>query len=156
MKSAPDKIRILMAGAVLALGVFMISPAWAQQGLPPAPQGYPPAPQGQGQPPAQAQSPAATDPGVARVSYIHGDVSMQRGDSGDTSAVTVNTPLESGDKILTGDASRAEVQLDFANVLRLDEHAQADLATLTNSQIQIQLAQGLTSFEALKGSQADV
>ena len=44
-------------------------------------------------------------PGVARISLIHGDVSMQRGDSGDTSAVTLNTPLVAGDKVFTGDRS---------------------------------------------------
>ena len=39
--------------------------------------------------PAQEQGPALADtqnePGVARVSFIHGDVSMQRGDNNETS-----------------------------------------------------------------------
>jgi hypothetical protein len=95
-------------------------------------------------------------PGVARVSLTHGEVSMQRGDSGDTSAVDLNTPLVAGDKVFTGTRSRAEIQLDWANMLRLDENAQADIATLERTRIQVQLAQGLANYSVLKGSEADV
>ena len=95
-------------------------------------------------------------PGVARVSLIHGDVSMQRGDSGDTSTVDLNTPLVAGDKVFTGNRSRAEIQLDWANLLRLDEDAQVDIATLERTRIQVQLAQGLANYSVLKGSEADV
>ncbi len=108
-----------------------------------------------------SRSKSDTDQGAGRVSFIHGDVSMQRSaDSGDespvTSAVTLNTPLVAGDRISTGDASRTELQLDFANVLRLDERAQANIAALTRSRIQIQLAQGLANYSVLKGSEADI
>jgi len=95
-------------------------------------------------------------PGVARISLIHGEVSMQRGDSGDASTVDLNTPLVAGDKVFTGTRSRAEIQLDWANLLRLDENAQADIATLERTRIQIQLAQGLANYSVLKGSEADV
>jgi len=95
-------------------------------------------------------------PGVARISFVRGDVSMQRGDSGDDSAVELNTPLVAGDKVFTGSRSRAEVQLDWANMLRLDENAQADIATLDSRRIQVQLAQGLALFSVLKGSETDV
>src|SRR3972149_2921412 len=81
---------------------------------------------------------------------------MQRGDSGDDSAVELNTPLVAGDKVFTGSRSRAEVQLDWANMLRLDENAQADIATLDSRRIQVQLAQGLALFSVLKGSETDV
>src|SRR3990172_6270963 len=95
-------------------------------------------------------------PGVAPISFVRGDVSMQRGDSGDDSAVELNTPLVAGDKVFTGSRSRAEVQLDWANMLRLDENAQADIATLDSRRIQVQLAQGLALFSVLKGSETDV
>src|SRR5690242_20832188 len=72
--------------------------------------------------------------GVARVSFIHGDVSMQRGDSGDFSSITLNTPLVAGDKVATGAASRTELQLDYANILRLDQNAQASIATLRSEE----------------------
>jgi Family of unknown function (DUF6600)/FecR protein len=97
---------------------------------------------------AHAQQ-AQTSPGVARVSLIRGDVSMQRGDSGDWVAVTVNTPLVYGDTISTGPNSRAEVQVDFANVLRLDSNTTVKIAALDRSHIQVQVAQGLANFDVL-------
>ena len=74
------------------------------------------------------EAPAQTDQGVARISLIHGDVSTQRGDSGDWSAATLNQPAMTGDKVSTGDNSRAELQLDFANILRLGPNSQVNVA----------------------------
>ena len=65
---------------------------------------------------------------MARISLIHGDVSTQRGDSGDWSAATLNQPAMTGDKVSTGDNARAELQLDFANILRLGPNSQANVA----------------------------
>ncbi len=93
--------------------------------------------------------------GVARISLIHGDVSTQRGDSGEWAAAVQNQPLVAGDRVSTGDRSRAEVQLDYANLLRLDEHAQANIVGLTRSQIQIQLGQGRANYTLFKNSQAE-
>ncbi len=93
---------------------------------------------------------------VARVSLIHGDVSMQRGDSGDWAAATINTPLVRGDQVATGERSRTEVQLDYANTLRLSSGSQAKIADLTRTRIQIQLAQGYANYTMFKGSEADV
>ena len=95
-------------------------------------------------------------PDVARISLIHGDVSMQRGDSGDWTAATLNTPLVRGDQVATGDRSRTEVQLDYANILRLSDRSQAKIADLTRTHIQIQLAQGYANYSMFKGSEADV
>ena len=47
--------------------------------------------------------------GVARVSLIHGDVSTQRGDSGDWASAVLNAPIVSGDRVSTGDNSRAKI-----------------------------------------------
>ena len=95
-------------------------------------------------------------PGVARVSLIHGDVSTMRGDSGDWVASTVNAPIVRGDKVATGARSRAEIQLDYANILRLDQRSEAKIADLTRTHIQIQVASGLVDFTVLKGTEADV
>jgi hypothetical protein len=95
-------------------------------------------------------------PDVARISLIHGDVSMQRGDAGDWTAATLNTPLVRGDIVATGDKSRAEVQLDYANVLRLSSQSQAKIADLTRTRIQIQLSEGYAYYSVFKGSEADV
>jgi hypothetical protein len=93
---------------------------------------------------------------AARVSYIHGDVSMQRGDSSGWSAVTVNTPLVPGDQIATGDKSRTEIQLDYAHILRLAAQSQAKMANLSRNQIQVQIAQGYANLTVLKGGEANI
>src|ERR1700686_1750354 len=67
-------------------------------------------------------------PGVARISLIQGDVSVQRGDTGDWAAAALNQPLVGGDRISTGDNSKAELQLDHANIFRLGNNAQAKIA----------------------------
>ncbi len=95
-------------------------------------------------------------PGVARISLIHGDVSTQRGDTGDWSAAALNQPIVAGDHVSTGDRSRAEVQLDHANILRLGDSSQAKIATLTRTQIQVQVGQGLADYSVFKESEAEV
>ena len=57
---------------------------------------------------------------------------------------------------MTGPRSRAELQLDFANVLRLDENASASVATLQGNSIQIQLSQGVAEYSVLEGTEAGV
>jgi len=96
-----------------------------------------------------------TQPAVARLSAIQGDVSMQRGDSGDWVAATVNTPLEAGDRVSTGNGGRAEVQLDYANVIRLDENSTIKITDLTRTHIQIQAGQGLVEYSVFKNNQTD-
>ena len=99
---------------------------------------------------------ASTDAGVARISLIKGQVSTQRGDTGDWAAAALNAPMVAGDKISTGDQSRAEVQLDYANILRLSEHSQANIATLSQKEIQIQLGRGLATYTVFKDAEANV
>jgi hypothetical protein len=101
------------------------------------------------------EEPAKTDLGVARISMIHGDVSTQRGDSGDWSAATLNQPVMSGDKVSTGDNARTELQFDFANIFRLGANSKANIATLTRKDIQIQLSQGLSNYSVSKESEAE-
>ena len=101
-----------------------------------------------------SQNRADTPPGVARVSLMQGDVTTMRGDSGQWVATTVNTPLETGDQIATGAGSRAEVQLDYADVIRLDQNTVVKIADLTRSRIQLQVAQGQVDYVVLSGAQA--
>jgi hypothetical protein len=103
----------------------------------------------------EGEAPAQTDQGVARISLIHGDVSTQRGDSGDWSAATLNQPVMTADKVSTGDNARAELQLDYANILRVGPNSQANLANLTKRNIQIQLAQGIADFSISKDSESE-
>lgn len=118
-------------------------PQGAPQQGGPGPQGYP---QQQGQ----------SDPGAARLSYISGDVSMQHGNSGDWAAATVNTPIVIGDQVSTGKQSRAEIELDHANILRMADGSTANVVNLTRDQIQLQIGQGLVTYDVLKGGEAAV
>ena len=113
---------------------------------PSAPPGAPPADQAQ----------AAQEPGVGRVSLIQGDAATQRGDNGQWAAAVVNTPVVNGDNISTGDQSRAEVQLDYADLIRLDQHTQVKVVDLANNHLQIDLADGLIDFSILRGAEANV
>src|SRR6266700_4082860 len=61
-----------------------------------------------------------------------------------------------GDSVSTGERSRAELELDYANILRLDQRTEAKIADLTRTHIQIQVAQGLVNYTVLKGTEADV
>src|SRR5664279_2103075 len=65
------------------------------------------------------QSIAANGVGVARLSLVDGDVAVQRGDSGDSLAAAPNAPLLGGDYVTTGDAARAEIQIDGYTHVRL-------------------------------------
>ena len=121
--------------------------------IPALAQDAPPPPQDSTAQTEEAQ-PDPNQPGVARVSFIRGDVSVQRGDTGDWVAVTQNTPLSAGDRVSTGQNARAELQLDYANILRMSGNATAKIANLDRSQIQIQVGQGLVTYSVLKGTEA--
>lgn len=101
------------------------------------------------------EAPATTDQGVGRVSLMHGDVSTQRGDSGDWSAAILNQPVMTGDKVTTGDAARTELQLDFANTLRLGPNTKATISNLTKKDIQILLGEGIANYTTSKDSEAE-
>jgi hypothetical protein len=170
------KSRFMASLAVLSLGlagVFSIS-ALAQtteEGTGPTEQPSAPMEMGQDQngpqqpgdaQPTEAQpggpsgeAPAKTDQGVARISLMHGDVSTQRGDSGDWSAAVLNQPVMTGDKVSTGDNARTELQLDFANILRLGPNSKANIANLTQKNIQIQLGEGIANYAVSKDSEAE-
>ncbi|MBI3665671.1 MAG: FecR domain-containing protein, partial [Acidobacteria bacterium] len=94
--------------------------------------------------------------GVARVSLMNGDITIGRGDSGDWVAAAVNAPLVAGDKIFAARASRAEVQFDRADFLRLGENTEVRMADLDNQRYQLQVSRGLLTFRQWKGSEAQV
>jgi Family of unknown function (DUF6600)/FecR protein len=152
--------------AVLFAVTMLVSGAWAQdyengqsgnaapasdgQG-PQLAQNYPQGPNGEAAPRSEGPAPV-----VARISLIHGDVSTARGDTSEWSSTTVNAPLVQGDQVATGERARAEIQLDFANLLRLAARSQAKIADLTRTRIQVQVAQGYASYTVAKGNEADV
>jgi len=110
---------------------------------------------------AQDTPPMQDDPGVperavARISIVNGEVSVRRGDNGEWVAAVVNAPLMVDDRISTGPGSRAEVQFDSANLIRVGANAEIRLADLENNRYRVQVAHGTVTFGVLRDSQAQV
>ena len=122
----------------------------------PSQQPYPGGPPPQAGPQQQPGGPQQGDPGAARISFIHGEVSTQHSGSSDWAAATLNTPVVNGDQISTGKDSRAEIQLDHANVLRLAEQSTANVVSLSHAQMQLQVGQGLVNYDVMRNSDANV
>src|SRR5262249_3341834 len=97
----------------------------------------------------EPEQPETNNPGVARISLMNGEGSTQRGDSGDWVAATVNAPVVSGDRVAAAANSRAEIQLDYANIVRLSEKSEVQVADLANNRIQVQVASGLVTYVVL-------
>ena len=91
-------------------------------------------------------------PVVARISVAHGDVSIMHDESKDWVPATANVSVVRGDTIATGPNSRAELEFDYANVLRLGPVTEVKVAELTRTRIQIQVAAGLVDFTNFKGT----
>ena len=94
--------------------------------------------------------------GVARISVISGDVSVRRGDSGEWTSAAINAPLVVEDRLITGAASRAEVQFDAANMIRLAGNSEVRMAGLDYQRYLVQVAQGTTTFRQLRETEAEV
>jgi hypothetical protein len=105
---------------------------------------------------AWAQDDEGPGRGVARISVINGDVSVRRGDTGDWIAAAINAPLVVEDRLTTGTGSRAEVQFDWANMIRLASSSEIRLSELENGRYQVQVASGLVTFRVLRDSHAQV
>ncbi|MBI1355673.1 MAG: hypothetical protein GC160_15145 [Acidobacteria bacterium] len=108
-------------------------------------------------PPAEAQS-SDSGPalGVARISLINGDVTTKRGDSGDWVAAEINGPLVEGDVIETGPGSRVEIQLDYANLIRLDGSTTVEITELGDRRFRVRLLDGRLTYSELKDGEADI
>ncbi len=94
--------------------------------------------------------------GVARISVIAGDVSIERGDSGERSAAAVNAPLVTGDVVTTGPGAHAEVQFDSANMVRLASDSEVRLSEVAGARYQLQVARGTVMFSVVRDSRAQV
>src|SRR5580692_3528488 len=108
---------------------------------------------GQAPPPNTSGAP---ERGVARISVMNGQVSVRRGDSGEWVAGILNAPLMVEDRVAAGQGSRAEVQFDGANLIRIGANAEIRLGALDYSRINIQIAHGTVSFRVLRESHVQV
>jgi hypothetical protein len=149
----------MKSGRILAILMFAVT-GWmtsavaqesGQEQGPTVEQSYPAGPNGEAAP--KSEGPA---PDVARISLIKGDVSTQRGDTGDWAVTTINAPVVRGDQVATGEGARTEIQLDYADLLRLAARSQVKIADLSRTRIQIQVAQGYANYTMLKGGEAEV
>jgi hypothetical protein len=109
----------------------------------------------------QAQDPQvdpndAAEHGVARISVINGDVSIERGDSGEQTAAAVNAPLVAGDIVSTAPGSRVEIQFDAANMLRLAPDSEVRIGELTAKRYQLEVGRGTAILSVVRDSHAQV
>ena len=103
---------------------------------------------------AQQQDAEGDTRGVARLSVMGGEVSIRRGDSGDWVAAAVNAPRMAPDRVMTGGNGYAEIQLDWANFVRLPANSEIQLSDLENGHFLIQVAQGSVAYRILRDSNA--
>jgi hypothetical protein len=106
--------------------------------------------------PARAQDPDDLKRGVGRISLMNGQVSVQRGDSGDWVAGVVNAPLIAGDRVATGPNSRAEIQFDSSNMFRMGANAEVHLTQLEAARYQMEFAKGILTFRVLRPGDVSV
>ncbi len=105
--------------------------------------------------PGQEDPPDAADHAVARLSLVNGLVSVTR-DSGESIGSTVNAPLEAEDRVSTFENSRAEIQFDSANMIRLGANTSVRIGDLQYHRYLLQIHQGTTLFRVLRDSDAQV
>ncbi len=118
----------------------------------PYPQGqqYPPQNAGQDSPNAGQQQSEDLQRGVARISVVQGDVNVKRGDTGEIVSAGVNAPLAAQDRLQTGQGSRAEVELDYGNLVRLAPGTDLGMSGLQYHRYQLQLAAGTIDYRVLR------
>ncbi|MDQ2840692.1 MAG: hypothetical protein M3Y72_06570 [Acidobacteriota bacterium] len=109
-----------------------------------------------GQNERQQPDPADRQHGVARLSIVQGDVNVRRGDNGELTAAVVNAPLFSQDNLQIGGGSRAEVELDYANFLRLAPGTNLIFADVEYRQARVQLGLGTAILRVLRNSESQV
>jgi hypothetical protein len=88
------------------------------------------------------------DNSVARVSYISGDVSYQRGDVDGWNDLRVNTPLVTGDSFYAPEGGRAEVDLGNGIFVRVDGGTQVNLVNNTSDIAQLGIDSGSLELSA--------
>ena len=140
--------RAILASAVMLLASLSVLAQGPGQDPQQAPQ--------QGPPPQGGPNQADANRSVARISIINGVVSVRRGDTGDAVAAVLNAPMTSTDRLLTGEGSRAEIQFDAVNMIRLAPTTEVRIGDLGYHQYQVQIASGTTLFRVLRDNDAQI
>jgi hypothetical protein len=139
---------------ILATLVATSAALFAQQFPPPQPQpgfGQQQPQPGIGQPqPGVPEPQDQPGPPVARLGVINGDASVRRGDSGDWVAAALNVPLMAGDSLSVAPGGSVEMQLDYANFLRVGGDSEIRISQLDNGRQQVQVSRGLITWRVLR------
>jgi len=115
----PNRFAVLLAGVTLAFA------AWAQPGND----------DDQADPPSR----------VARLSYIHGDVSFVPAGENDWVEAHLNRPLVTGDKLFTDGGARAALEIGSASI-RMDQNTNFDFLNLDDNNAQMELTEGAVNL----------
>ncbi len=97
---------------------------------------------------------------IVRLSFVEGSVTVQRPDVQAWAEAPVNTPLQEGFKLSTGENSYAEIQFENGGTIRLGQLAFLDVTALeldpNGGKINhIQLRQGYATFHPLPSNNGD-
>jgi uncharacterized protein DUF6600/FecR-like protein len=82
---------------------------------------------------------------VARINYLQGPVSLQRGDLGAWDQAVINYPMVANDSLWTDDHARAELHIG-STALRLDDQTSISFLNLNDQAVQIRLAKGVVEL----------
>ncbi len=139
---------------ILALiAAFAVNgPVWAQ-----GQQQFPP--QGQVQP--QSQPPTgdpgdASENGVARISFVQGNVSFRQAPTAEQSAAVMNAPVMKDGALTSGENSQVEIQFDAVNFLRLAPGSEVRFGDLQYHRYPVQIAVGTATYRMLRDSDAEI
>ncbi|MBV9745874.1 MAG: FecR domain-containing protein, partial [Acidobacteriia bacterium] len=109
-----------------------------------------------GMEPVRAQDPEDLKRGVARISFLNGEISIQRGDSGEWVAGAVNAPVVANDRISTALNSRAEIEFDSGYGVRIGGGADVTVMALEASRSQLAIGYGMLTVRVLRQTNADI
>ncbi len=98
---------------------------------------------------------------VIRLSFVEGSVTVQRPDVQAWAEAPVNTPLEEGFNLSTGENSYAEIQFENGGTIRLGELSLLDLKELglaenAGKNDRVELRQGYATFHLLSSDRGDL
>jgi hypothetical protein len=82
---------------------------------------------------------------VARINYLQGPVSLQRGDLDEWGQAAINYPMVDNDSLWTDDHARAELHIG-STALRLADQTSISFLNLNDQVVQIRLAKGVVEL----------
>jgi hypothetical protein len=82
---------------------------------------------------------------VARINYLQGPVSLQRGDLDEWDQAVINYPMVSNDSLWTDDQARAELHIG-STAMRLADRTSISFLNLNDQVVQIRLAKGVVEL----------